>query len=441
MSKTPVRGRLRSGAASSAKRKRGDESSDISSDKGDRSMSANDTAESVEASEEDVDDDDEVIIRTRPSLRKKNKKRKVSKKAAKSRSSKRAAEEESDNDRSSSSPEPEKGLKVERHAKFFRRAEKELEEERKRLNAENPKFTVSLILSDSSTEGDGYPSSIDLPGKKGDAFKEGRNRAGRRVARAMNKSVLNRVRDHPPGTAEEFESLIPSPQYDDEYWTEERQRELEKRLDDDKDFKKQLNISECVVGIWKTVFRFTGRLATDIVGPRTGLEFKELASIIEKHQDGTKTASQLREAAAYVYMKARGRTAGPPVWSQFLSQIEAKALQHSEGASGGGASGGGASGGGDVRGGPYFVNTTDLYVVRSALDRLKHLSLRQFADSRQVVDAVMPTMSKDDVPSTELTQRAIKAVLLYKERNNERLRLHGPPEVLPSPILDLKPPS
>lgn len=505
MSETPSRSRMRSGAASSTKRKRGNQSSDISSDNGDASMSEPDSTNSVGASdEEEENEDEEVVIRARQSLRQKSKKRKVAKAIAKSKQSK-AVEEESEDESSpdSSPPSSTKGFKVERPSVVFQRRKREVKKQEAKLKAQKRKITsVPLDVSDSSTDSTAEPPSITLTAKKGEAFQEGRNRAGRRVERAMNRSVLNRDQEYPPGRVGEFKRLIPKPQYD-EYWSETQQIELEQRLSHDEDFKKQLSVSQFVVGIWKTVYRFTGRLATDIIGPRTGLEFKshsrregrlvwtqrlcealadivlhpmfeldtekmalaiqwavicrtedrrkyklsgcsdepflrKLLATIEKYQDGSKTPGELREAASYEYMVARGTTTEPPTWSQFMHHIEKTAFKYAKTRPL--QSNDHVADVDNSREGAYSVNTTDLYTVRSALDRVKHLSLRKFADSRQVTDAVMPTRSIQDVPNTKLTHEAVKAILLYKERNEQRLRQGGPPEPLPSFPLDLEPP-
>lgn len=479
-------------AASSTKRKKGgdDDSFEYPSDddSGHISVSSQNATDSIDDANDGDDSEEDFVEKPGRSSRQKNK-NKVTKRSAKS---KRAGNREQfEDDSNSSSPE---GLKVERHAAVVRRRKRELKEQEKRLKAQKLKTPkVPMDVSDSSTEGNaGLPSMI-LAQKKGEAFQEGRDRAARRVARAMNKSVLDRDEQYPNGTAKEFRRLIPKPQYD-EYWTEAQQSELEQRLSHDKDFQDQLKIREFVVSVWKTAYRFTGRLATDIIGPKTGLEFEcngkagvmwterfcdaltaiilhpmfhldtekmalalqwaiicrtgdkrkykltgcnddpflqKLVTIIDKHQDGSRTARDLREAASYEYIKARGTNAEPPTWSQFLGHIEKKALVgsgHSSGADG-------------VEEGPYFVTKEDARAVRSALDRVKHLSLRKFADTRQVVDAVMPSRTKYDIPNTKLTQDAIKAVLLQKERNKQRVSRGGPPETFRSPPLDLESPS
>ncbi|POS68489.1 hypothetical protein DHEL01_v213117 [Diaporthe helianthi] len=123
---------------------------------------------------------------------------------------------EEDDDHSDSSPSG-KGdvLKVERHAKVVNRAKRKLREEKKKRRAKHAKGNLTL--------------------EKGVNFDEGRERAGRRVARAMNKSVLDLEESYPRRTAEEFKSRIPKPQYD-EYWLKEQQLELVARMSADGDF-------------------------------------------------------------------------------------------------------------------------------------------------------------------------------------------------------------
>ncbi|KAG8166173.1 hypothetical protein KVR01_004725 [Diaporthe batatas] len=395
---------------------------------------------------------------------------------------------EQDDDESESSGSGSGGnLKVERHAKVVRRAKRKLRDEKKQLRAKGAKVVPTLGVSESSTEGGSGPGQVYLPEKKGQSFEEGRDRAGRRVARAMNKSVLDREASYPPRTAQEFKNRIPTPQYD-EYWSRADQAELVARLSDDSDFKKRQEVPSFVITVWKTAFRFTGRLATDIIGPGTGLEFRSdshkgwspvwtqrfcealipiilhpllglntqkmalalqwavvcrtgyqsryrlsgcgddlslraLASTVEAHQDGSMAPAELLEAAKALYERPYGENAYPSIWLQFLSRIENKVVRGSAD----------ATRADDADGGPFFVNTTDLYAVRSALDRVKHLDLRMFADTRQVVDAVMPTRNKVDVPSVAHAKQAIKAVLLQKERNKERVRRGGRPEPSAAP--------
>ena len=315
--------------------------------------------------------------------------------------------------------------------------------------------------------------------------------------------MVRRDRDYPPGRDEDFKRLIPKPRYD-EYWTREDQIELEERLSGDANFKKQCDPKTIVVGVWKTAYRFTGRLATDIIGPRTNLEFRsdsqkgsgpvwtenlckalpdiilhpmfnldtekmalalqwavicrtgdkgkyrlsgcgddlflrKLASVINKHQDGSRTPGELRELASYKHMMTQPAGVGPPPWSQFLGHIEnifrkptkRKAPQSNE-----------AAGGADeAEGDPYFVTMADVNAVRSALDRIKNVSMRRFFGARLISGAVMPSRGINDVPDMRRAKKTIRAVLLYKERNKERARRGGPLEVLPSPHRDLEPPS
>ncbi|KAG8166117.1 hypothetical protein KVR01_004669 [Diaporthe batatas] len=316
-------------------------------------------------------------------------------------------------------------------------------------------------------------------------------------------SVVRRSRDFPPREQEDFKLLIPKPHYD-EYWTREDERDLARRLSDDVNFKKQCEPKPIVVGLWKTVFRFTGWLVTDVIGPRTNLEFRSesqkgdgpiwtdrlcealpdvvlhpmldldpakaalalqwavicrtgdkrkhrlsgcnddiflrfLASVVNKHQDGNTTPRYLRELALYKHKKLQDAGVGPPRWHELLRHIEDKVAETSQKKAPQGGEAADATHG--VDGEPYFVNLADVYAVRSALDRIKHLSMRQYLGARLISGAVMPSRENSDVPNRELMQRAIKAVLLYKERNKERAARGGLPEPLPSPKPHLKRPS
>jgi hypothetical protein len=157
----------------------------------------------------------------------------------------------------------------------------------------------------------------------------------------------------------------------------------------------------------------------------------KLFSVVDKYQDGSRTPGGLLEAAEYEYVRAGGQHAEPPTWSQLLGHIEKKAPREKAG----------ARAADNIEERPYLVHISDLYAVRSALDRMKHLDLRMFPDFRQVTAAVMPTRTRNDVPTQDLTRNAINAVLLQQERNKERVRRGGHPEPFESPQELLEPPS
>jgi hypothetical protein len=108
------------------------------------------------------------------------------------------------------------------------------------------------------------------------------SKVARRVVRALKNSVLDREVYYPNRTAEEFKDLLPNAKYD-EYWTREQQAELVARFKAGPGFEKLLSVTLYIVSVWKTAFRFTGRLATDIIGPKINLEFKSDSHSGDRH--------------------------------------------------------------------------------------------------------------------------------------------------------------
>lgn len=447
----------------------------------------------------DADDDGENEA---GSPRPQKKKRRLAESTAHSKASKHgpgrrpaSAGEESEDD--ASAPGKPDGVLVERPSKARKKKKAAVKAAKGKVKSGD------ISDTDSSTDSSAPRRSVRLPAVKGANYLEAKTRAGRRLGRAMDRSVLARGTAYPNGTADEFRELIPKPQYD-EYWNKKDQAELEEQVKGDLGFEKQCDAKEFLVGLWKTAYRFTGRLATDIIGPRSGLEFqsdshrgdgppwtskccealaaiivhplfnlstekmslalqwavicrtddrrkyrlngcdddfflRKLVSVIKRHQDGKRTAAELRELASYKYMMGSGETVEPPTWSQFMGHIEEKTNKLAGGKGPGSNQGAGEGDGADE--GPYIVNTSDLKAVQSALDRMTHLSMRMYVDTRLVTDAVKPTRDINDIPNRALTKQAIRGVLLQEKRNKIRRRRGGPPEVSHSPRLDLKPPS
>lgn len=435
----------------------------------------------------DANDSDDGVIEVSPPKRQ-AKKKKFATKAAKPSSKRDLSTDDEDSSDSDA-------------AVIVRRPSMARERHKQAIKAKKGKVRKNDInMTDSSTDSSSVPASKRLSKAKGVVYLEGKKRAKRRLTRAMDRSVLRREQEFNGGTPKEFKHLIPKPQYDD-FWTIEDQENLERWTESDQDFQKRCEIREPLVGVWKTAYRFLGCLATDIVGPSSGLVFRsdtqkgkggqpmwtatfcevltaiilhplfsgstekmslaiqwavicrtddrrkykirgceddlfirELKSVIDEHQHGTRTARDLRELACYKYMGAHKNVIEPPVWSQFLGHIERKASRYAQGR----RDEDDVVGPQDVQ---YFVNISDVRAVKGALDRMEYLGMRMFVDSRAATDAVKPSKDLHDIPNTELTRMAIKAVLLQEQRNKKRLERGGAQETSPDHRPKREPPS
>lgn len=489
----PVRTKAQS-ATASRKRKRDDDdeshesATDDSGDQGDHA--------DEDASHASDDEEDGAPSSSPPIKKRRLAKRAAGPKASKHSQGKRASRtvEESTGD---DAPLSKGGVVVKRPSVVYKN---------KKLAAKNKKGKFKsgdISDTESSTDGSATQRTVKLPPLKGSNYVEAKTKASRRLGRAMDRSVLDRALGYPSGKADDFNQLIPAPQYDD-FWTQADQDELEQQVTGDRDFQKLCDVAEFVASIWKTVYRFTGRLATDIVGPRSGLEFKSdshrgdgptwtktfcevmtavvlhpffnlstekmslalqwavicrtddkrkyqlngcgddlflrmLVSVITKYQDGTRPPGELRELASYKYMRASGETAEPPPWSQFLGHIEEKVRSNAAARARKSNKDGDAVD--ETEAERYFVNVGDASVVRSALDRMKHLNMRMFVDTRLVTDAVKATRDVYDIPDKAQVRRAIRAVLLQEIRNRLRVERGAPPEAFHNPGLEIEPPS
>lgn len=491
MARIPVRTKAQS-AKASRKRKRDDDEESYGSATDDDGSPGDHADE--DASHVSDDEEDEALSSSSP-----RKKRKLAKRAASPRGSKhlqgkrasRAVEESAGDD----APPSKGGIVVKRPSAVYKN---------KKLAARKGKFKSRDISdTESSTDGSATQRPVNLPPLKGSNYVKAKAKASRRLGRAMDRSVLDRAQEYPSGTADDFKQLIPAPQYDD-FWTQADQDELEQQVKGDRDFQKRCGVVGFVASLWKTVYRFTGRLATDIIGPRSGLEFKSdshlgdgpswtqkfceamtavvlhpffnlstekmslalqwavicrtddkrkrelsgcgddlflrtLVSVITKHQDGTRPAGELRELASYKYMRASGETAEPPLWSLFLGHIEDKV--RSNAAARAHKNNKASDAVGEAEAERYFVNVGDVNAVRSALDRMKHLSMRMFVDTRMVTDAVKATRDLYDIPDKAQVRLAIRAVLLQEMRNKLRVERGAPPEAFHDYRPDIEPPS
>ncbi|ROV89449.1 hypothetical protein VMCG_10231 [Cytospora schulzeri] len=141
-------------------------------------------------------------------------------------------------------------------------------------------------LSDSSTgSSTAVVRTVKLPPLKAKTYGKMTKRGARRLGRAVDRSITRLPRAYSRRTKEDFEKLIPQPIYDD-YWTRDDQEALEERASEDQEFTERHLTDSYMLAVWKTVYRFTGRLATDIIGPKTYLEFKS-GSVLGKHAKWT----------------------------------------------------------------------------------------------------------------------------------------------------------
>ncbi|KAJ4406479.1 hypothetical protein N0V82_010114 [Gnomoniopsis sp. IMI 355080] len=223
-------------------------------------------------------------------------------------------------------------------------------------------------------------------------------------------------------------------------------------------------------GLYKTVFRFMHCLPSDIVGPKTFLEFgssitasvrwtmhfcerlgelvpqplfsssplklalaiqwtvicrtkdqrryrlsgcendgflQTLASVIADKQDGTKTCIKLRKIALKRYRKRYpGEGFAEPQWCQFLRLIEELAFPD----------GPPVDKAPDSWDDPYLVHTQDITTVYTALDRIRHLSLRMFTDANTVHATVSMVRRGKDLPLKPEARKAWEAHMIVWQR-------------------------
>lgn len=73
---------------------------------------------------------------------------------------------------------------------------------------------------------------------------------------------------------EKFRSLIPRPTFDD-LWTKKDEENLIQEAESDAEFRHRCAYQDYISSTWKTAYKFMGCLATDIVGPKTCLVFRD----------------------------------------------------------------------------------------------------------------------------------------------------------------------
>lgn len=93
----------------------------------------------------------------------------------------------------------------------------------------------------------------------------------------FRSSVTEGVRDHketfPAGTLEDFMALLPRLVFGAD-WTKEEERQLRHDISQRADWANLCTVNGILVRLFKTYFKFTGHLVTDVIGFSTGLVYK-----------------------------------------------------------------------------------------------------------------------------------------------------------------------
>lgn len=374
--------------------------------------------------------------------------------------------DEQDEDGSSDTAEDAVGFKVKRPSVRVAEKKKALKGKPK-----DGKLTDSLTGSSSALR------TVKLPKLKAKSYEKMTQKGMRRLVRAVDRSVTRLPLGYPRRTEEEFESLIPQPVYD-YFWSENDQEDLEARANVDQEFAKRILIDAYMSSVWKTVYRFAGCLATDIIGPNTYMAFRsssplvkhakwsprfsehlvvlfvhpwfnfdtekmalaiqwavicrtddrrvyhlsgcdddmflaELVSVIQREQDGSKSATELRQLACSRHMKKFPRKPEPPRWSQFMEFIERWACP--SGVEDKGKKGKKSNKGKEpVPSDTDFwgVGGPDLKAVLVALDRMRHGRIRMFTDADTIAETFKITRDLYDPPIRGSIVKALRGAHL-----------------------------
>lgn len=269
-------------------------------------------------------------------------------------------------------------------------------------------------------------------------------------------------------------------------WTAEQEEFLDQAKSENP---KLAKMNQNHKSLYKTVFRFMHCLPSDIVGPKTFLEFDSslaasnqwtmhfctrlgelvpqplfrgspaklalaiqwavicrtddrrkyrlsgcaddgflqcLTAVIAEKQDGTKTCVKLRKAAVKLYReKYPGEGFEEPLWCQLFRHIEERTFPDGEPLEK-------AQEGWDD---PYLVHTEHLTTVYISLNQMQHLSLRMFTDSDTVHATAELSRRFNDRPLLLEAEKAWEAHLItwQQEKASRGIQLSPPSSDSPSP--------
>lgn len=314
----------------------------------------------------------------------------------------------------------------------------------------------------------------------------------RRLVRAVDRSVMRLPLGYPRRSIEGFERLISQPVFDD-YWDECDQEALEEKASGDQEFTARLYTDTNTVSVWKTVYRFTGRLVTYIIGPDTHMEFKSSSAVAKLARwspafikyfhvlvvrpwfdfDTTKMALAMQwavicrtddrrvypfsecdddmfllELVSVIEQEQDGSKSAPELREMACSRHMEKfphlaepprwsrflefieIRAYQEGGNGKKGKKGKEPATADTD--IWGVGVPDLKAVLAALDRIRHGRMRMFTDAETIAEMFKLTRDAYDPPDQELSSKAIKGVYLQFMRNEIRSDRGGPLEVAPN---------
>lgn len=286
---------------------------------------------------------------------------------------------------------------------------------------------------------------------------------------------------------EKFMALLPSWEENignsDPWWGAQQEAALQQEARDDESIKTKMSLfNSHMRSVYKTVFKFTGRLLTDLIGPSSALAYEPeprgngsyswssafgdaleivivhpffnsdldemalalqwavicrtderrrwqlrgctegflltLQEVIDATQDGTYTAEAMRLVALDVYMEKNPGKFAVPRWAQLLREIEEACCTHNAEQA--------AEPREEEQEEEYKVSIHDVKNVLAALDNMADNSLGIHLPSATIAATVMNARHSRDAPTLADAKAAMRAALVDERRQAKRVKNGAP---------------